>query len=60
MTYIYKNSTPEPVGMSHQGPRRGPAKQADEEGEDIYFNSTLADKAGEATKLSKLPTLTLI
>ena len=60
MTFIYKNSTPEPVGMGHQGHRRGPAQQADEEGEDIYSNSTLAEKADEATKLSKLPTLTLI
>ena len=60
MTSIYKNRTPEPVGMGHQGPRRGPAQQADEEGEDIYYNSTLAEKTDEATKLSKLPTLTLI
>ena len=59
MTYIFKNSTPEPVDMGLQGPRRGPAQQADEEGEDIYLNSTLADKADEVTKLSKLPTLTL-
>ena len=60
MTYIYKNSTPEPVGMGHQGPRRGLAQQADEKGVDIYYNSTLAEKADEATKLSKLPTLTLV
>ena len=45
VTSIYKNSTPEPVDMGHQGPRRGPAQQADEEGEDIYYNSTLAGKA---------------
>ena len=45
VTSINKNSTPEPVGMGHQGPRRGPAQQADEEGEDIYYNSTLAGKA---------------
>ena len=57
VTSIYKNRTPEPVGMGHQCPRRGPAQQADEEGQDIYSNYTLAD---EATKLSKLPTLTLI
>ena len=37
MTSIYKTSTPEPVGMGHQGPRRGPAQQADEEGEDIIL-----------------------
>jgi hypothetical protein len=60
VTSIYKNSTPEPFGMGHQGPRRGSAQQADEEGEDIYSNSTLAEKADEATKLSKLPTMTLI
>ena len=60
MTSINKNSTPEPFGMGHQGPRRGPAQQADGEGEDIYFNNTFAEKADEATKLSKLPTLTLI
>jgi hypothetical protein len=59
VTPVYKNGTPEPVGMGHQGPRRGPAQQADEEGEEIYSNSTLAEKADEATKLSKLSTLTL-
>ena len=60
MTFIYKNSTPEPVGRGHHGPRRVPAQQADEEGEDFYSNSTLAEKADEVAKLSKLPTLTLI
>jgi hypothetical protein len=59
VTPVYKNGTPEPVGTGHEGPRRGPAQQADEEAEDIYSNSTLAEKADEATKLSKFPTLTL-
>ena len=60
MTPVYKNGTPESVGMGHQGPRRGPVQQADEEGQDIYSNYILAEKADEATKLSKLPTLTLV
>ena len=50
----------EPVGMGHQVPGRGAAQQADEEGEDIYSNSTLAEKVDEATRLAKLPTLTLV
>ena len=43
VTPVYKNGTPEPVGMGPQGPRRGPAQQADEEGEEIYSNLTLAE-----------------
>ena len=46
--------------MGHQGSGRGPAQQADDDGEDIYSNSTLAEKFDEAIKLSKLPTLTLV
>ena len=33
VTPVYKNGPPEPVGMGHQSPRRGPAQQADEESE---------------------------
>ena len=42
------------------GPQEGAGLQADKEGEEIYSNSTLAEEADEATKLSKLPRLTLI
>jgi hypothetical protein len=52
VTPVYKNGTPETVGMGHQGPRRGPAQQADEEGEEIYSYSTVVENADEATKLS--------
>ena len=51
--FIYKNSTPEPVG-------RNWPQQADEEGQDIYSISTLDKEAVEATKFPKLPRLTLI
>ena len=43
-----------------RAPGGGRPQQADEEGEEIYSNSTLAEEADEATKLSKLPRLTLI
>ena len=49
MTSIYKNSTPEPVGMGHQNPRRWATQQAIEEGEEIYSNSTLSEKAEKGT-----------
>ena len=57
---IHKSSTPEPVGRGHNGPRRGRPPQADEEGEEIYSNSTLAEEASEATKLSNVARLKLI
>ena len=57
---IYKNSTPEPDGRGHQGPRRGRPQQADEEGQEIYSNATLAEEDDEAIKLSKLQRPTLI
>ena len=43
-----------------RAPGGGRPQQADEEGEEIFSNSTLAEEADEATKLSKLPRLTLI
>ena len=38
----------------------GRPQQVDDEGEEIYSNSTSAEEADEATKLSKLPRQTLI
>ena len=38
----------------------GRPQQADKEGEEIHSNSTSAEEADEATKLSKLPRLKLI
>ena len=43
-----------------RAPGGGRPQQADEEGEEIYSNTTSAEEADEATKLSKLPRLTLI
>ena len=37
-----------------RAPRGGPSQQADEEGAEIYFISTLAVEADDDTKLSKL------
>ena len=57
MWKIYKNRTPK---QATRTPGGGWPQQADNEGEEIYSNSTLAEEADEATKLSKLPRLTLI
>ena len=57
MWKIYKKRTPE---LATNTPGGGLPQQADNEGEEIYSNSTLSEESDEATKLSKLPRLTLI
>ena len=43
-----------------RAPGGGQPQQPDEEGEEIYSNFTSGEKYDEATKLSKLPRLTII
>ena len=48
------------LAAATRAPEGGRPQQADEEGDEIYYNSTSTEEADEATKLSKLRRLTLI